>query len=103
VALAVVVVVGDEEGCRSRDVDIVGGADQFMADGAEVFGSGCAGCMLEDLDLGAGFGDGGVEGRGIVVVGVGEVVDGVDVDGVCVGGRGEEIYAVGDEGTGEAI
>lgn len=102
-ALAVVVVVGDEEGRRSRDVDIVGGADHFMVDGAEVFGGGCADCMLEDLDLGACFGDGAVEGRGIVVVGVGEVVDGVDVDGVGFGGRGVEIYAMGDEGTGEAI
>ena len=31
-ALAVVVVVGDEESCRARDVDIIGGANHLMAD-----------------------------------------------------------------------
>lgn len=31
------------------------------------------------------------------------MVDGVYVDGVWVGGGGVEVYAVGDEGAGEAI
>lgn len=60
VALAVVVVVGYVEGCRGGHVDIVWGADHFVADGAEMFGGGGADCVLEDFDLGAGFWDAGV-------------------------------------------
>ena len=98
---AVVVVVGDEEGVLVLDVKIVRCADQRVVKGADVCGVGGAEGVFEDVDLGAGFGGflGLVGGEiGAVVVRVGEVVDGEDVEGFWLGGGTVDVDAVGDEG-----
>lgn len=104
--LAVMVVVGDEEGVFVLDVEVVRGADQGVVDGADVGGVGGAEGVFEDVDLGASFGGffGLVGGQGsAVVVRVGEVVDGEDVESFLLGRMVVDVDAVGDEGCGLKI
>lgn len=56
--------------------------------------------MVEELDLRAGPGD--VLEAG-VIVGVGEMVNGEDVDGVCALRILGDVDAVGDEGAGKVL
>lgn len=100
--LAVVVVVGDVERARALRIDVVGGGDQRVPDGAHMRGDAGAQDVVEELDLGAGLG--GVLFTLVPEFRVRQMVDDEDIHGrLWRIGIGDDIDPVRDQRAGEVL